>query len=220
MDSSQRNSPALEIISNAKVVFWDFDGVIKESVIAKGAAFSKLFAPYAADKSILDKIKDHHILHGGISRYKKIPLYMNWCQLDESTVSAENLACQYSQIVVDIVVASRWKPGVQHYLETNYLQNSFYLISATPLFELELIAERLRIRKYFKGVYGAPQEKTSAINDVLSKVDSSREECVFIGDSKSDSIAASLCKVPFIYVASSSCCNDATMIASLEDFLL
>ena len=57
-------------IKNAKIIFWDFDGVIKDSVPVKGEAFRKLFIKYGSD--ISEKVVDHHYKNGGVSRYEKI----------------------------------------------------------------------------------------------------------------------------------------------------
>ena len=61
------------IISSARVIFWDFDGVIKDSVPVKSEAFRKLFSPYG--KKVTNSVVEHHMANGGMSRYKKIPYY-------------------------------------------------------------------------------------------------------------------------------------------------
>ena len=54
------------------VLFWDFDGVIKDSVSTKSSCFERLFLPCSI--STLEKISSHHFDNGGVSRYVKIPL--------------------------------------------------------------------------------------------------------------------------------------------------
>ncbi|MBD75016.1 MAG: haloacid dehalogenase, partial [Rickettsiales bacterium] len=39
----------LDLIKKAKIIFWDFDGVIKESVSVKSDAFEKLFQPFGIE---------------------------------------------------------------------------------------------------------------------------------------------------------------------------
>ena len=65
---------------SAKAIFWDFDGVIKDSVSLKSDAFSELFS--SSDKAVVNKINEHHELNGGVSRYEKIPLYLEWSGKD------------------------------------------------------------------------------------------------------------------------------------------
>ena len=56
------------------LIFWDFDGVIKDSVGVKGEAFKTLFADYG--NKVQEKIYCHHIENGGMSRHQKIPIYL------------------------------------------------------------------------------------------------------------------------------------------------
>ena len=65
-----------DLIKYSEVVFWDFDGVIKDSVEAKSLAFEKLFAIYGPE--ISKKVRKHHEQNTGLSRFDKIPIYMSW----------------------------------------------------------------------------------------------------------------------------------------------
>ena len=55
-----------------KLIFQDFDGVIKDSVSVKGLAYKKTFEEFGEIKT--SQIMEHHINNDDISRYKKIPL--------------------------------------------------------------------------------------------------------------------------------------------------
>jgi phosphoglycolate phosphatase-like HAD superfamily hydrolase len=57
-------------------IFLDFDGVIKESVEAKSAAFVHLFEGFGDDVS--KRVRSHHEANGGMSRFEKIPMYLGW----------------------------------------------------------------------------------------------------------------------------------------------
>ena len=65
-----------KLLNSYKYIFWDFDGVIKESVNIKNEAFKKLFADQS--KSIIKRISYHHLANGGMSRFEKIPIYIDW----------------------------------------------------------------------------------------------------------------------------------------------
>ena len=67
---------SIELIKTASVIFWDFDGVIKDSVSVKSDAFVQLFLPFG--KQISKRVKDHHEENGGMSRYEKLPIYLKW----------------------------------------------------------------------------------------------------------------------------------------------
>ena len=53
-----------------KAIFWDFDGVIADSVNVKTDAFYEMYLPYG--KHIADKVRQYHLNNGGVSRYFSI----------------------------------------------------------------------------------------------------------------------------------------------------
>ena len=94
-----------------KLIFWDFDGVIKDSVLVKKEAFIKLFLNEGIDLS--KRISEHHVQNGGISRYKKLPLYLNWAGEEINQNRIDSLAKKFSDIVVNDVIKSKWTGGVK-----------------------------------------------------------------------------------------------------------
>ena len=54
---------SLRRITKARVIFWDFDGVIKDSVPVKTEAFRKIFLPFGAN--VAKKVVGHHLENGG-----------------------------------------------------------------------------------------------------------------------------------------------------------
>ena len=65
-----------KLLNNYDTIFWDFDGVIKDSVEVKTNAFKSLFEDF--DPDLLDQIVEHHENNTGISRFEKIPMYLDW----------------------------------------------------------------------------------------------------------------------------------------------
>lgn len=92
------------------VIFWDFDGVIKESNQVKANAFINLFE--TSDIKIKDKIRQYHKANEGISRYEKIPLFLNWAGFDASEEDVKIYCDLFSNMVFEGVVNSPWVPGV------------------------------------------------------------------------------------------------------------
>jgi phosphoglycolate phosphatase-like HAD superfamily hydrolase len=74
-----------------------------------------------------------------------------------------------------------------------------YLASVTPIHDLEIILDHLKIRSYFKNVYGCPPwTKIDAVFDILSHENSSAQNAVLIGDSYGDQRTARETGVHFI----------------------
>jgi phosphoglycolate phosphatase-like HAD superfamily hydrolase len=182
---------------NAKqVVFWDFDGVIKDSVVVKSRGYEKLFLPYG--REVVSRVNKHHEDHGGISRYKKIPLYLSWAGELASPHQVQAFCDRFSKLVQQAVIDSPWVPGVQEYLRANCVQQCFILITATPQEEIEKILNMLNIACCFREVHGAPKTKATVVNDVLKRLNFASEQALVIGDSGADLEAAEDNNVAFL----------------------
>jgi phosphoglycolate phosphatase-like HAD superfamily hydrolase len=177
-----------------KLIFWDFDGVIKESVNIKTDCFLELFKDI--NQEIKNKIKLHHLEHGGVSRYEKIPLYLKLSGIPYDHKILQDYYDRFHDIVIEKVVQAEWVPGVLQVLNSGSYIN--VLVSATPIDELNEIVERINIKHFFTEIYGAPTNKINAIEDFFSKFNHNKLETIFIGDSMVDKIAADQCQVQFI----------------------
>ena len=81
-----------------KVIFWDFDGVILDSMKIKGDGFVELFNNFSSAKvKILEK---YHFMNGGLSRFEKIKYFYNQIlNEDISENQIYNLAHTFSEII-------------------------------------------------------------------------------------------------------------------------
>ena len=177
-------------------VFWDFDGVIKESVEVKTDAFEQLFTPFGKD--IAKKVRIHHEENGGMSRFDKLPIYLDWAEQPLSVQLVAKYAENFSLLVKQKIVDSPWVPGVLDYLQNNHKRQQFFLITATPQKEIEGILSQLDIARYFKQVIGYPTNKTKAIKILLKRYNIDFQRAVMIGDSRSDYDAAMQNQLVFI----------------------
>ena len=176
------------LLNEFDTIFWDFDGVIKDSVETKGTAFEKLFSRY--DPKIVKNIKNHHLKFGGLSRFEKIPIYLSWSGIKVNTASVTKYCEDFSIIAKQLVINSPWVPGVLEYLESDYKNKNYIIITATPKDEIVEILEKLCISKYFRAVYGSPSSKLSLINDAIEKFQVKQENAIMVGDSRADYEAA------------------------------
>lgn len=184
------------LLRKASIVFWDFDGVIKDSVGIKSDAFEKLFSIYGS--KLAKKVRAHHELNGGMSRFKKIPLYLEWAGETQTAQLVEAYCEKFANLVVQAVIDSPWVPGVREYLLDNFSSQRFVLITATPQEEIESILAALNISHCFQDVYGAPMEKDKAVASVLKRCSIQAQDALVVGDSTSDLHAANMNKVPFL----------------------
>lgn len=187
---------AAEILRWYKAIFWDFDGVIKESVEVKNRAFYQLFLPYGDVVAL--RVCEHHIANGGMSRMDKMPLYLQWAGQAGSVSTIDAFCRRFGEMVLQAVVDAPWVPGVEVLLRANPHRQTFFVVSATPQGELEEILHRLDLMQCFSRIYGAPTRKTDAIQMALAEQGLEPCDCVMIGDALADLEAAEANAVPFL----------------------
>ena len=133
-----------------------------------------------------------------MSRYEKIPLYMKYCGIEINKDLISKLMNDFSDIVHNLVLNSKWVPGFIPFLDQLILHNKrLYIVSATPQNEIKRIVKKLKLNLKIENIYGSPQKKTSLLRSFVnnSKVD----KFVFFGDSLTDSEAAMNLSMDFAY---------------------
>jgi len=184
------------VIIKKRVIFWDFDGVIKDSVVVKSDAFEQLFLPFG--ELVAKRVRYHHENNGGMSRFEKIPIYLSWAGETPEKKLIEDFEEMFSELVKQKVIDSCGVIGALDYLKEHNNHKQFFLITATPQKEIEEILFSLNINHFFKKIVGAPAKKEDAIQKIMSEYNISQEEAIMIGDSSSDYKAALDNKLPFI----------------------
>jgi phosphoglycolate phosphatase-like HAD superfamily hydrolase len=180
-----------------RLVFWDFDGVIKESVDVKTDAFSELFAPYGEE--VRQRIVAYHLANGGLSRHIKIAHALkHFVGIEPTGDAVEAMAARFGDLVREKVVEAPWVPGAEALLRSNPYGQRFVLVTGTPETEVVWILERLRLDAVFNEVYGAPTTKADAVRESLTRHEIKPEDCVFLGDSRTDLEAARAYGVTFV----------------------
>ena len=187
---------AVPAARTAKLILWDFDGVIKESVDVKTRAFMRLFERYGS--AVVDRVRAHHEANGGMSRFEKIPLYLAFAGEEASADRVTALCDRFSALVRQEVIDAPWVPGAEAWLRRNVYGQLFVLVSATPQAELEEIVGALNLRHCFADVFGAPTSKADAVRFSLARYGVASQSAVLIGDARADRDAAADSRVPFI----------------------
>lgn len=184
------------LLRHPKLIFWDFDGVIKDSVEVKTHAFVQLFQRYGPE--VAKRVRAHHEANGGMSRFDKIPRYLEWGG-DAATPELVDEYCQrFAQLVRQSVIDAPWVPGAEALLRNKPHGQIFVLVTATPQGEMEEILNDLNLRSCFAAIYGAPTSKIEAIRATLAACQIAPQHCMMIGDARADWDAAKANQVPFL----------------------
>jgi len=185
-----------QVLKAAHLVFWDFDGVVKDSIEVKTEGFRWIVR--SAGTPVCDRVQRHHESNGGMSRFDKIPLYLTWADMPASAEPVHKACVEFSEHVTDAVVNSPWVEGVPEYLRNNPGDQLFILVTSTPLEEITRILDQLDLLPCFSNVFGSPSAKVDAVASSLANRQIAPDRAVFIGDSMTDYEAASSNHVPFL----------------------
>lgn len=180
-----------------ETVFFDFDGVLVDSVPIKTKAYQEIFKPFGNDAVKL--ITEYHIANGGIDRYKKIEYVLN--KLGKDIKFVNRLANEFATLVKDLVIQSESIPGMIE-LAVSLKRNGIpaYIVSGTPEIELTSIVESRNWQHHFKGVYGSPRTKVQIVDSIFEEHKYNRKKSIFIGDATTDYNTALQCGVWYIGV--------------------
>ena len=180
-----------------KAVIFDFDGVILESADIKTEAFRKLFESRFPDH--IREIVEYHKKNMGISRFVKFKyIYNRFSSKELSPQKEALLGDEFSKIVFERILNAPMAQGAAEFLKKNHEKYLLFVASGTPKEELIDIMERRDLLRYFKEVFGSPQEKADIIRQIAETYKLRSSEIVFVGDAESDYQAASSTQVNFI----------------------
>ena len=182
-----------------KAIIFDFDGVILDSVNVKTLAFEELYSEYGL--KIQQKVKNYHLLNGGISRFEKFKYFhKNFLDIDISDSQLKSLADKFSNLVFDKVCSSKNIKGSLDFIKfasKNYLT---FICTGTPQNEIEAILEYKGLSNDFNKVFGSPKTKVAMVKEIISGYNLPNSEVLFIGDALTDFNAALETNIDFIGV--------------------
>jgi phosphoglycolate phosphatase-like HAD superfamily hydrolase len=172
-----------------KNIFFDFDGVILDSVDCKTKAFKAMYEKYG--NKIANEVEAYHIANGGVSRFEKFNFWhKEYLGINLTEKELSELSNEFSIRVVDKVVASREIEGSINFIKQNYNQYKCWIITGTPTSEMKQISDKLNISKYFLGIHGSPEKKIHWVDYLLKENQLIPNETLFLGDATTDYEAA------------------------------
>lgn len=184
-----------------QAVFFDFDGVILDSVAVKTAAFAEMYAGHGPE--VQRAVVDYHLGHGGVSRHEKFRhFHENLLGQPMTEALMAELCAAFSELTLAKVMAAPFIPGARETLAALAVRGiPAFVASGTPQKELEAIAQARLGDGVFAEVHGSPRTKERIVRDVLARHGLAPGRCVFVGEALTDWRAASECGVPFLGVA-------------------
>ena len=178
-----------------KTICLDFDGVVVDSNSIKSEAFIELFESYE------DEIKEIKIFqqeNESLSRFVKFEhIAKNILMSGMSETIVSEWLKKYSDLTIEKVCRCTEINGALDFI--NYFKKIMpvYLISATPLDDLNIIIDERGYVDLFKKIYGSPLKKQDALKEIINSEHINHTDIIFIGDSQSDLIAANEVNICF-----------------------
>jgi HAD superfamily hydrolase (TIGR01549 family) len=203
-----------------KNIFFDFDGVIIDSIPVKTAAFASIFEAFGQEK--IGRLLAFHQDNGGLPRFDKIRHFFN---VIEGGGITEEGVLEYANRFSEIVLNELTKPSYLIPESVDLIKNlapdfNLHIVSGAEEDELKFICHKLNIDKFFKSIHGSPTLKSNLVKGLLDLERYSIDETILIGDSDNDFEAASINNVPFVGYNNLSLKNNKAhyYVESMPDF--
>lgn len=179
-----------------KNIFFDFDGVIAESVSAKTDAFKEMYQPYGEE--IANKVVEYHINNGGVSRFEKFKYWeKEFFDKEISDGELQVLAKRFSDLVLGKVINSEEVLGALNFIKKYSKSLNFWIITGTPTDEIQIIAQKRALSDYFIGIHGSPEKKRYWTEYLIKNYNLERNRTLFLGDATTDLDAAQFSNLNF-----------------------
>lgn len=184
-------------IENYQTLVFDCDGVVLNSNKVKTEAFYKAALPFGEEAA--QKLVAHHVLNGGISRYKKFEWFIQEV-VSAGETELNKLLESYAQFVRDGLLTCDIATGLFELREKTSHAN-WLIVSGGDQQELrEVFAARNLTELFDGGIFGSPDSKDTILERELAN-NNIRKSAIFLGDSRYDHIASSTAGLDFVFLS-------------------
>jgi phosphoglycolate phosphatase-like HAD superfamily hydrolase len=175
---------------------FDCDGVVLNSNKIKTQAFYKAALPFGEDAA--QKLVEHHVLNGGISRYKKFEWFIREV-VPSSTAELNKLLESYAQFVRDGLLSCEIADGLIE-LRNKTSHANWLIVSGGDQQELREVFTARKIANLFDGgIFGSPDSKDIILERELANNNINRP-AIFLGDSRYDHVASARAGLDFVFL--------------------
>lgn len=178
-------------------IFFDYDGVVVESVAVKTRAFGQLFEEFG--DTVVAEVLAFHTANLGMSRYAKFEhFYANILQLplsDDEVVTLDTRLTALIEAGMRDVVLVR---GCEEFLTRHCPPIPAYVVSATPQRDITLDVTQRGLDGHFVAAFGSPTSKADHIATVMKTESLDPARCVMVGDARADLQAARANGIAFV----------------------
>lgn len=186
-------------IQDYKVIFWDFDGVIMDSMSIRDKGFIDILSSDYPTEQV-EKLLEFHRSNGGLSRYVKFRHFFEVIR-NESVTEEKilELAQKFSEVMLRLLIDEKLLiDDSVSFIKANYTKYKFHIVSGSDGKELNKICQGLGLDKFFITIEGSPTPKTQLVGNILQQYGYDKDDCLLIGDSHNDYDAAQYNGIGFL----------------------
>ncbi len=185
------------MLSNYKIILWDFDGVLMNSNKVRDYGFLEVLKEFP--KAQVDELLKFHQKNGGLSRYVKFRYFFETIRNEKLSENEMNhYLILFSEIMKQRLLDKKLLiTDSINFIKKNYTNFKMHIASGSDQTELRYICKELKISNYFLSINGSPTPKKELVKDIIHKNNYKTNECVFIGDSINDYEAANVNNIDF-----------------------
>ena len=187
----------MNILENYKVLLWDFDGVIMDSMPIRSKGFEVVLEQYPKEQ--VEELLTFHKINGGLSRYFKFRYFFE--EIRKEPVTEDQvlaLADDFSKIMLGLLMDEKLLIADSvSFIKSNYQNYEMHIVSGSDGKELRQINDALGLSPYFRTINGSPTPKKELVANILEEYQYPRDEVILIGDSINDYEAAQFNQISF-----------------------
>jgi len=186
------------MLENYKIILWDFDGVIMDSMPIRSNGFRMVLKGYP--ESQVNELMDFHRSNGGLSRYVKFRYFFEKIRNESiSDEEVQELASSFSQIMLaSLINRDLLIQDSVSFIESNWSKYEMHIVSGSDSKELNQICDDLDLSRFFKSIFGSPTPKIQLVESIIKHNNYSKNQIALIGDSINDYEAATTNGIDFI----------------------
>lgn len=180
-----------------KIILWDFDGVILDSMPIRTKGFEVVLQTYPKEQ--VDELIKFHLNNGGLSRYVKFRHFFENIRKETITDEIVNqLASSFSSIMLSLLINPELLINDSLlFITQQAVLKKMHIVSGSDQQELRKICEELDIARYFLSITGSPTPKKELVSNLINEYGYYKNELILIGDSLNDFDAATVNQIDF-----------------------
>ena len=187
---------------NYKKIIFDCDGVVFDSNYLKNKIFKKVLLRENISRKHISDFLDYHKLNGGMPRLEKFIYLEKVILKNKKKDISKRLLKSYGNFTKKMYIEdAKFVTGIILFLKiikTNFKNINCYIVSGSDEKELISVFKNRGITKYFKKIYGSPDNKFQIISK--KNLYKNYKQTLYFGDALMDYKVAAYNNYDFVFV--------------------